>query len=62
MGKNKSNKIPKTERETENFPGIYLPETSRNTHLQGFTADEVHMIKLMAELFVNAVVYPKNNK
>lgn len=61
MGKNKSNKIPKSQEEPENFSGNDLTENSRNRHLQGLTADEIHLIKLMAELFVNAVVYPTKN-
>ena len=36
-------------------PDVNLNST-RNNHLEGFSEEEVRMIKLIAEIFVNAVV------
>ena len=36
-------------------------DSTLNKHLEGFTEDEIRLIQLVAEIFVNAVVNHKKN-
>ena len=48
----KSNEVSKSD---------YNKDLSMNKHLEGFTEDEVRLIQLVAEIFVNAIVNHKKN-